>query len=138
MDHGFLYANQLASDGKNNRSTRDAEPCYASAYAALGQGRDAEARALFSMMVVLWPRDERGWLGLGTVLEQDQQWGFAAAIYAAGARQCPTSALCCLGQGRTLRHLGHKELAADALDRAISLADDSVLNRVVELERTQL
>lgn len=46
------------------------ERCYATAYAALLAGDDRAALQLFSALLVLSPRDPRGWCGLALCSER--------------------------------------------------------------------
>jgi Flp pilus assembly protein TadD len=112
------------------------EALYATGHWLLSVERLSEAKDVFRTMLVIAPRDERGWLGLGHAHEGLADVVSAAKLYALASATLPTSVRCRVAYGRIMKSAGHLDAADDALCSALDLADgDDELCRLVEHER---
>jgi tetratricopeptide (TPR) repeat protein len=96
-----------------------------------------DAAAVFRMLVLCAPEDERGYLALGSCHEGLGQEAIALEIYAA-ATMTADAPRCHVARARLLRKNGFPDDAEEALDEAASIADalnDDHLRALVANER---
>ncbi len=115
-----------------------AERLYANAYAALRDGRTAEALSAFALMTGVVPRDHRAWTGLGASLEQHGDTERALAAYTVGVSASPASVFCKLGKARTLYRLGRVQEAQRVLDQAEVDANEVSEVKLIDQMRGEL
>ncbi len=100
-----------------SRDTRSSiEALYATGLWLLAHDRAGDAAKVFRVMLHAAPRDERGWLGLGSCHEQIGQLRIALELYGAGTSVADSSTRCGLARVRVLRALNRGEEAASLLD----------------------
>lgn len=112
------------------------EALYATGHWLVSMGRASEAKDVFRTMLVVAPRDERGWLGLGHAHEALDEVVAAAKLYALARATLPESVKSHLAYGRVMRAEGHDDAADAALSIAVELASErDDLLHLVEHER---
>jgi predicted Zn-dependent protease len=115
------------------------EALYATGHWLLGQERFADAADVFRAMAAATPEDERGWLGLGQAHEGAKQRVIAKEMYLTGVTLAH-GGRCAIALARVLREMGNDGGAAEAIDFADSMADDTdddALAALVSYERGQ-
>jgi tetratricopeptide (TPR) repeat protein len=93
----------------------------ASAHQALALGDHQNAARLFGLLVLLAPKDPRGWLGLGRCRELSNELALAHALYG----MAPHSPWSLLARARVARAMGRPALADRYLDEARTAATDA-------------
>lgn len=125
-------------DPANLVDVSQTETLYAAALWLLREERPSDAMHLFRLMLLCAPRDERGWLGLGTTHEHLGQESVALQIFATakGAADAPR---CAIARARLLRKLGRDDEADAAFDEAEATAseghDDDIVALVTNARR---
>lgn len=112
-----------------------AEQFYAQGYQALRGGESLVAARFFALQLVVAPKEERVWVGLGAAHEQLGQQRKAAAVYRLGAARIKDSVWLNIGLGRAARRLGRAQEAERAFDRAEQLCGDPALSAVIAEQR---
>jgi tetratricopeptide (TPR) repeat protein len=113
------------------------EALYSTAHWLMAQNRYRDAIPVFRTMMVVEPRDERGWLGLGTCHESVGESNQALAIFDLAPHACGAQAIrCTVARARLLRETGALDEARDAyraaLSRAEELGDDDLSEMIVQ------
>ena len=120
------------------RVTADAlDALYATGHWLHSRERYRDAGAVFRVMVLCAPEEERGYLALGSCHEGLVQDAIALEIYAA-ATLTACAPRCHVARARLLRKNGFGDDAEEALDEAESIADerdDEHLRALVANER---
>jgi hypothetical protein len=121
------------------RVTKDAlEGLYATGHWLYSRARYKDASAVFRVMVLCLPDEERGYLALGACHEGLGQEAVALEIYNTGTLSTPSAPRCHVARARLLRKFGMGEHADAALDEASLIADernDDHLRALVACER---
>jgi tetratricopeptide (TPR) repeat protein len=121
------------------RATRDAlEGLYATGHWLYSRARYRDASAVFRVMVLCLPEEERGYLALGACHEGLGQAAVALEIYNTATLSTPEAPRCHVARARLLRASGLDEHADAALDEASFIAnerDDDHLRALVVEER---
>ncbi len=112
-----------------------AEQLYAQGYQALEGGDSSLAIRCFALQLLVGPKEERAWVGLGAAHEQLGQQRKAAAVYRRGAARIKDSVWLNIGLGRAARRLGRAQEAERAFDRAEQLCGDPALSAVIAEQR---
>ena len=113
------------------------EALYATGHWLLGQERFKDAAEVFRAMATATPADERAWLGLGQAHTGAKQFIIAKEMYLTGVTLA-RGGRCAIALARILREFGHDGAAADAIDFAEVVAqesDDAGLAALVSYER---
>ena len=131
--------NDAACSFAPGRVTRDAlEGLYATGHWLYSRDRFLDAAAIFRVMVLCLPDEERGYLALGACHEGLGQEGIALSVYDTATLTTPSAPRCHLARARVLRRCGHEDHAEAALDEAESIAErenDEHLRALVACER---
>jgi Tfp pilus assembly protein PilF len=121
------------------RVTRDAlEALYAAGHWLYSRSRYTNASAVFRVMVLCLPEEERGYLALGACHEGLGQEAIALEIYNMATLSTPSAPRCHVARARILRSVGMDDHADAALDEASFIADqrgDAHLRALVDCER---
>jgi tetratricopeptide (TPR) repeat protein len=110
---------------------------YATGHALLERDRARDALALFHTMLLVDPRDERGWLALATCHEQLDEPEKAIALCELAAGACEAPVRCAIARARLHRSLGATDAAREAYGEAARLAeagDDRELTTLIAEE----
>lgn len=140
---------ELVQFSASIRSDRDSPPrpsaveaIYAVAHWLLSRERPGDAARVFRVLLLVAPRDERGWLGLGECHERIEQLHIASELYGAGSVIAggprSMSVRCLLARARVLGKLGRGEDVAWVLETAEGAAavqEDDELAALVAAER---
>jgi tetratricopeptide (TPR) repeat protein len=105
-------------------SEQSVEALYATGHWLLSANRFADAAIVFRAMALAAPSDERSWLALGTCHEAVGQHRISTSLYEIASEVAAPAIRCEIARARSLRRLGLDDEAADALERARSLATD--------------
>lgn len=112
-----------------------AEHFYAQGYQALEGGDSTLAVRCFALQLLMGPKQERAWVGLGAAHEQLGQLKQAAAVYRLGAARLMDSVWLNIGLGRAARRLGHPREAELAFDRAERVCSDPAMLSLIQAQR---
>ncbi|MGO8992130.1 MAG: hypothetical protein ACLQVI_02295, partial [Polyangiaceae bacterium] len=122
------------------RVTRDAlEGLYATGHWLYSRSRYRDASAVFRVMVLCLPDEERGYLALGACHEGLGQEAIALEIYNTATLSTPSAPRCHVARARLLRRCGLDDHADAALDEAEWIANelnDDHLRALVACERS--
>lgn len=111
----------------------EADALYSFAFMFLDGGRTTDARDVFRAMLLLFPRDERAWLGLARCHEQLGDVALAVELCSFALVACAPAVRSRVALSRLLRSTGRDDDAADVLDRAAdAAADDEALSALVD------
>ena len=123
------------------RVTRDAlDGLYATGHWLYSRNRYSDAAAVFRVMVLCLPEEERGYLALGACHEGLGQEAIALEIYNMATLSAPAAPRCHVARARVLRRCGHDEHADAALEEATWIAErenDAHLLALIACERRQ-
>lgn len=131
----------LANTTTAERRTQNAqaiEALYATGHRLHEQGRYADALIVLRTMILLVPRDERGWVAMGDCHERLGRSRDALDMYALGCIAAAPAPRCELARARALRALDRGEEASHALERALAAAeriDDENIAALVRREQ---
>lgn len=116
-----------------------ADAIYALAFAMIEAEQWADALDVLRAMLLAWPTDERGWLGLAHCHEQRGQVDVAIELYSLAIASVSRPVRARVGLARLLRERGSWRDADDLLDAAASDAEasdqDELERLVVEARR---
>jgi tetratricopeptide (TPR) repeat protein len=123
------------------RVTRDAlEGLYATGHWLYSRARYRDASAVFRVIALCLPDEERGYLALGACHEGLGQEAIALEIYNTATLSVPSAPRCHVARARLLRKCGMHDHADAALDEAESIARalrDEHLEALIASERPQ-
>jgi hypothetical protein len=114
---------------------REAEALYALAHTILEAGRSTDASDVFRAMLLLFPSDERGWLGLGHCHELLDQEAAAIEIYSFALLAVSPAVRTRVALARLLRETGRDTQAEEVLDIAAAAAGTEQLEALVASAR---
>jgi hypothetical protein len=121
------------------RVTKDAlEGLYATGHWLYSRARYKDASAIFRVMVLCLPDEERGYLAFGACHEGLGQDAIALEIYNTATLSTPLAPRCHVARARLLRRCGLSDNADAALDEAdwiANIQDDPHLKALVASER---
>ena len=106
-------------------STPIAESLYAFGYTMLAADRIATARETFRAMVLFFPTDERGWLGLARTHEEEGQDDVARELYSFCLLVVPGAIRARFALADVLERTGAAEHVAELVTRARELAAEA-------------
>jgi tetratricopeptide (TPR) repeat protein len=116
------------------------EALYATGHGLYSRERYEDAAAVFRVLVLCAPEEERGYVALGACHEGLEQPEVALEIYAAALIATPYAARCQVARARLMRTLHLDDYAREAIDEAERLAelrgDEDVL-ALVAFERSR-
>jgi tetratricopeptide (TPR) repeat protein len=109
------------------------EALYSAGHWLIEQERATDAVSLFRTMLLVDPRDERGWLGLGACHEKLDEPEKAIALYRLAASACDAPVRCTIARARLHEFLGDIGDAAEAYEEAARLSNghDHALSRLI-------
>lgn len=118
--------------------TQTTDALYAVGHGMLEQERLRDAGDVFRAMMVLFPGDERAWLGLGTTHERMGDVQLAIEIFSMGVVALPNAIRTRVALAKALRSVGKDDDAEAVLDGAAERAErtqDEELEELVERVR---
>lgn len=101
------------------------EGMYAVGLSMLEGERWSDAQHVFRAMVLLFPTDERSWLGLGRAHEELEQDQLARELYSLCLLAVPGAVRARVRLARVLARIGQEEFVSELLDRARELAAET-------------
>lgn len=114
-------------------NARTIEALYAVGHRLISEDRPRDAIALFRTMLLVDPRDERGWLGLATCHEMQDELEKALALCELATSTCESPARITLARARIHLRLGARFEAREAYAEAARLACESGDRELAEL-----
>jgi tetratricopeptide (TPR) repeat protein len=111
---------------------------YGTGYWLLEEGRHKDALAAFQLMLLVAPRDERAWLGLGVCHEARGDRMTALQIYEMAVRAARPAPRCALARARLFRIENDPVAAHAAYEDAIAhaaVANDDEVERIALVEK---
>lgn len=116
-------AYDVTKDFAPGRATREAlEGLYATGHWLYSRARYVDASAVFRVVVLCLPDEERGYLALGACHEGLGQEAIALELYNMATLSTPFAPHCHLARARILRRLGREDHAEAALEEAEAIA----------------